>query len=188
MNRSKILNKAITDCIWEMYRRATPPLTKKEAEKQHKEDPERDILWEHYLSAKEQDVIAQKYIDAYGIEDKWKEYVDVIIRDFKEGHTKDKYIERDGDTPGYRDYEKVPPLKDIIGEEAANKVLEILEDRKYFYRFGGRDESTFRFNVFNFSPCSNKKTVEEKLGITIKDRDPEKIEDYHLDFRNYIKG
>ena len=62
--------------------------------------------------------------------------------------------------PNEKEYEDTPKLRDVIGEENAEKVKKMITDIKNFYRFNMKYQ-TFTFNVMNFSPTSNKETVEK---------------------------
>ena len=108
--------------------------------------------------------IRQKYIEAYNFKEQFKEDCDVIIRDLKEGCNKDKYIpeytDKNGNYhPGTRGYEKVPSLDKQIGKDNAKKVIDLIEQRRDYYRFD-RLESNFMASLaLNDSPSTNPETV-----------------------------
>lgn len=162
-------------CLNELYEASQPSITFDQIINKSKADGEA-IYKQHYLSNEECKYIIDKYVDLYNLDSKFKDHCDLLIRDIVEGCSKDKYIKPNGDKPGYRSYEKVPPLEEIIGKEAANKVIEFIKMRKDFYRFE-RQRENFEFNMWNFSPCSNKQTVidywkSQGIDIKIEDRDP----------------
>lgn len=183
-----ILSEAIERCLDEMYRYAQPSITfeelkelsKKEFEETGKPQP---VHERYYLSPEEYKVIEEKYLDAYNLIDKFKDHCDLIIRDMKEGCSKDKWIEGKDGFPGHRGYKKVPSLDNEIGEENLNKVIDFIEMRKNFYRIN-KDEQRFRFSVMNYSPYSNKEAVinywkSKGIDLKIEDRDKDDMWEVH---------
>ena len=183
MNRTEIIEKAINECLAEMYSKAQPPFDYMQMLEDYENGCEglnekyRDFYMRHYLSQEEYHEIQEKYIDLYRIHNEWKENADLMIDYLKKGGTKDKYIpervDEDGfKHPGYRGYEKVDPLKDYITEiltpffsdcndlvdTITNKVFELMDNCKDFY-CPNREEISFTFSVVNYSPNSNKETV-----------------------------
>ena len=167
---------AIMNCLQDMYAIAQPPLDFKAHLAAAKKDPELrkiSIYDKHYLPQKVHDELMDSYIHRYHLEDMWKWHADLCIDYLKDGGTKDKYIddwtdERGNWHPGYRGYEKVPPLKEVLGEELTDLVLKRLDWCKNFY-VGNRYECQFRFNVCDVSPTCNPKTVleyEHSIGHT----------------------
>lgn len=201
-NRHDILLEALKRCYDEMYRKSQPSVTWEEVNQNVIDNKYgegvKDAYNFHYLSQEEYKDIRQKYMNMYNIHNDWKENAQLMIDYLSNGGTKDKWIpekiHEDGSKePGYRGYEKVPPiselihdiLKEYIGEEnceevrdkITNKVLEVTNWCKDFYR-GDREESQFIFSVMDLSPNINKDTVKEnweKLGESIEIID--KIED-----------
>ena len=189
-NRRDMIEKAIIDCLDEMYRNSQPSITWKEIEEQAKANPNRSIWQEHYLPKHLYDRIQEKYMQIYRIGNEWNSNIELLEDYLINGGTKDKYIDAHTDEygyhPGYRDYEKVPAIKEqiekILNEELASgelspfvKVLHIksalrdkivksvmntISDCKEFYVFN-REENNFRFNVSNYSPNSNIEAVRE---------------------------
>lgn len=188
--KENVIVDALHKCLREMYANAQPPGDYDDYLDQYKKgilkkDDKYKFFERHYLSSKEQSYIVDKYLDSYGFKDEFKDHCDVILRYFDDGII-DKYIEKDGDQPGYRGYEHLKPLKEIIGEDAYNKVVERINQAKDFYRFN-RDENRFRFNIFDCSPCTNSKTVIEywktqDIDLEIKERDDDEI------FNRYYYG
>ena len=180
--RSEIIDKAIIDCLDEMYRKSQPSITWEEITAQAKENPNRHIWQEHYLPPHLFIDIQEKYMRMYRIKEEWEPNIEVLENYLKEGGTKDKYIEACTDEngnyhPGYRGYEKVAPIKsqiqeiikneigegnvaDKIVEKLNNAVINTINDCKEFYKFD-RDELNFRMNVSNYSPNSNIEAVRE---------------------------
>jgi len=169
LDKDDIIIEAIERCKKEMYARAQPPADYDDIVKGYEEEQAAGkeisrVYTRHYLSQQEFIYILNKYIKAYHLEEVFKEHCNIIIGDMQHGCNKNKYIPATTDeygnyNPGYRDYEPVPPLKEIIGEEAANKVIEFIENRRDFYRFD-RDESDFRISVsLSDSPTSNPEDV-----------------------------
>lgn len=169
LDRDEIIWEIRQRCMKEMYARAQPSEDYdkiweyyKQCKKEGKEGEQ--VYRRYYLSVEEFKYIEEKYLELYKIIDPFKEHCDIIIRDMKEGCSKDKYIPEYTDEhgnwhPGYSGYEKVPSLEKQIGKEAAKKVIDFVEQRRDFYRFN-RDENAFRFSVaLSDSPTSNAQEV-----------------------------
>lgn len=204
-SRSDIISKAVIDCLDEMYRKSQPSITWEEVETEAKLNPEKRIWQEHYLSSKKFEEIQDKYMYMYRIGDEFKDNVGLVEEYLSKGGTRDKYmpevIDEDGfKHPGYRGYEKVPPIKEqiekILNEEFASgevspfvkdairdkiveSVMNTIADCKEFYCFN-REEIGFRFNVSNYSPNSNIEGVREiykDTDIVINEDIEEEYED-----------
>ena len=169
LDKDDIIMEAIERCKKEMYARAQPPANYDDIIKGYEEEQAAGkeitrVYTRHYLSQQEFIYILNKYIKAYHLEEVFKKHCNIIIEDMQNGCTKNKYIPDTTDkygnyNPGYRDYEPVPSLKEIIGEEAANKVIEFIENRRDFYRFD-RDESFFKISIsLSDSPTTNSEDV-----------------------------
>lgn len=182
MTRSEIIDKAIIDCLDEMYRKSQPSITWEEVTAQAKENPNRHIWQEHYLPQHLYLNIQEKYMRMYRLQEEWSSNIEVLENYLKEGGTKDKYIEACTDEngnyhPGYRGYENVPPIarqiQTILEEQLeqgtraeslknliVDAVMNTINDCKEFYKFD-REELSFRMNVSNYSPNSNIEAVRE---------------------------
>lgn len=156
-------------CLKEMYERAQPSVNLDDLLKEHfnrlKQGLEAEQFYDRYfLSYEECKYVLDKYVHHWYLEDPWERYLDLIINDAQEKHIRDKWIperiDEFGNThPGYSGYEDVPPLKEIIGEDAANKVVAFLNERKNFYR-RNIDENAFRAQIcLGISPSSNDESV-----------------------------
>lgn len=184
MNRSDLLSKAINECLQEMYSKAQPPMDFNELNRkcEAKEEYDKDYWSHHYLPQNEYEDILESYMDTYNIKCQWKDHSQIMINYLMEGGTKDKWIEghtgEDGfKYPGHRGYENTPKISDLIGVDNAEKVRELMETCKNFYRFD-REENQFRFTISNYAPSICKERVMEyweKDGTPIYDRviDPE---------------
>lgn len=170
LTKEDILWEARMRCMREMYAKAQPSVNYDDLLEYYKKcqaegkEPER-VYDRYYLSQEEFAYIRQKYVDAYMMHDPFQENCDLIIRDMEDGCSKDKWIpehtDEYGTHPGHRGYEKVLPIKETIGEENANKVIEFIKDRRNFYRHNV-DEEKFNFSVtLTDSPTSNPDTVVE---------------------------
>lgn len=179
LTQEQFEEERITRCLDEMYQASQPPITWEEATKC------KNAINEHYLSREEYEYILKKYDDLYRLEDNFIRDCDILIRDAEEGYSIEKWIQKTENEPGYRGYEKLPPLREQVGEEMANKFIEFIKSRRNFYRFN-RVWEQFHFTVMNYSPNTNKETViktwkEKGEDITIVDRDM----DYNYD-RYYL--
>lgn len=170
LSKEDILWEARMRCMKEMYAKAQPSANYDEIYAYYKKckeegkQPER-VYDRYYLSQEEFTYIRQKYVDAYMMHNPFQEDCDLIIDNMEKGTIKDKWIpeytDKYGTHPGYRGYEDVPPLKDMIGEENANKVIDYIKDRRDFYHHSV-DEEKFNFSVtLSDSPTSNSNTVIE---------------------------
>lgn len=215
LSREKILRIAYTDCLREMYYKSQPSASYDEYVNKYQNgeltDNDRVYNW-HYLSEKEYEYIVDKYVHAYGMDQKWLDYVDTVIAYFEEGATKDKWIpehtDEHGTHPGYRGYEKLLDFSKVIENTLkANKdkteeelafaikvlILQRINDCKAFYRFD-REEGDFRASVaLGASPTSNPDTVikywkDKGVDLEIVERDPDTLWDrdyYGDDYERY---
>lgn len=205
LDREKVLSKACHDCYREMYAKSQPPGDYEEYLRQYRAGELRDddndrVYNRHYLSKEEYDYIMDKYVDAYGMKEKWSEYVDIVKSYFDVGAIKDKYIEEytddDGDFhTGYRSYEHLPHFSDTVSEmlkpyvendnernavarQIYDSVVDRIETCKNFYRFD-REESGFHVTIgLGASPTCNKQSVidywkERGVDVNIEDRNPD---------------
>lgn len=169
LDNDDIIKEASYRCMKEMYARAQPPadydviLSGYKTEQELGKEPTA-VGNRHYLSYKEFMYVLEKYIRAYNLEEKFKGHCDIIIEDMQKGCSKDACIPDTKDeygncVPGYRGYEAVPPIRESIGEDAANKVREFIEQRKSFYRFDN-NEDKFRISIsLSDSPTTSSKDV-----------------------------
>lgn len=196
LDRDNIIQRAVHECLEEMYAKAQPSVSYKELIEKVKsgeieDSQENPVYNRYYLSQEEFIYIKNKYEKAYGFEPSWKEDIEILERYLNKGGNKDRYIpetmEEDGSThPGYRSYEKVKPLKEqlkdvIHNDKQLNKVFDIVMNTikgcKDYYRFDKINE-IFNYHVcLGASPTSNKETVEkywESQGTPIKivDKNP----------------
>lgn len=217
LSRDKVITKAYTDCLEEMYQKAQPSASYIDYVNMYRkgELTDKDHVYErHYLPQSEYEYIVDKYVHAYGMDRKWDDYVDTVVEYLNEGATKDKWIEEHEDEtgyhPGYRGYEKLEDIakifektldanKDKTNEELAMAlkalVLQRIDYCKNFYRFD-REEGDFKASVaLGASPTSNHETVRkywEKEGVeltfTVKDPDTLWERDYYGDaYDDYLK-
>ena len=165
------------ECLDELYKASQPSISYKELIEKCKKEPLVHHYQMHYLASEDAKSIVDKYISMYRLDSKFKDHCELVIDNMVKGCSKDKYIPADGNTPGHRSYEKVPPLSEEIGEANLNKVVEFIKGRVDFYRFDLKLEQ-FVFNMMNYAPDSNKEAVierwkEQGKEIEIVDRDPE---------------
>jgi len=192
LNRSEIMDKAIIDCYRELYKRAQPSADYDELSQGVKDGTVIDtdanpIYKRYYLSQEDFKYIVNKYLEAYRFKNEWLSNMDIVIKYLEKGGLKDIYV-KDKNGTGHREAEKTKPIKELIGEDNANIVLELLKNCKDFYRFD-REESQFSASVYlGGTPTSNKEDVIEYWksqgkDITIVDRVGEQLwyEDYYGD-------
>ena len=191
LSRDDIIREAIMRCKREMYARAQPSVDYDKLVEKYRGVNEK-IYERYYLSREESKYVIDKYIRIYGLEDKFKENLDLIIDNMQNGTITDNYIPEKYDAdghkiPGYRDYKDVPPLKDIIGESIACSVIDYIKDRRNFYKTDHESEQ-FQFAILmGDSPTQNPKSVIEywsKKGINIKIDPRHYNNDYFWDEEN----
>ena len=180
--RRDMVEKAIIECLDEMYRESQPSITWDEIQEQARVNPNRSIWQEHYLPKWKYNDIQEKYMRLYRIKEEWNGNIELLEEYLNNGGTKDKYIPEQIDEsgfkhPGYRGYESVKPIKDQILEilnetlEVGNRteilctkitsaVMETISACKNFY-IHDKDEQMFYFNVANYSPNSNIESVRD---------------------------
>ena len=206
MNKKKTLFEiALHECFKEMYAKSQPSGDYEKIIKEFKDgirSKDERVYEQYYLSQEEYEYIVNKYIAYYHLTEKWKKYVSIVEDYLNNGGTKTKYISEKTDengnyTPGYKGYEHVAPLKEQIeniiyeeygdtgedlkniSEKITNKVMELIDDCKSYYRFD-KDEDSFRIScALGASPSPNPKTVnkywKQKTGkdIQFEERIPE---------------
>lgn len=173
LDKDTIMREAIDRCLSEMFEKAQPRANWHEyleMVKRGEISKDERIYDRHYLSEVEFNYIANKYKKAYGFKRHWKDDCDWILHNLKEGGYRDAWI-KDEDGDKHRESEKTKPLNELIGDESAEKVYQLIENFKDFYRFD-REESVFDFNVYlGCSPTSNAQTVIDywkSIGVDIE--------------------
>lgn len=196
ITRNDVLEKASIDCLKELYSKVQPAVDWDDFMQQNKEYSKKYKKWEelirkgenitvtsfcgprpyefYYLPKDIMKEIADSYVRAYNI-DSHQELLDII--DILKNYCKDpivnRWIERNGDEPGYRGYDHPDNLekeiKEILGDVAEDneyyqhklqdKFFEFLDMAGQFYSWN-RDLNAFNTTVYlGPSPCSNKETV-----------------------------
>lgn len=198
IDREKIIDQAYVECMCEMYAKAQPSADYKKLLEDVKngkitDSPYDPVYSRYYLSYEECKYILNKYINAYGMTEKWNDYLDVVERYYKGEGRKDiwrpEYIGDDGfKHPGYRTSEAVPHIKDAISnklieyidnedvinnisKELSHLILSYIDNCRNYYRFD-REESNFSVSVsLGCSPTSNSDSVVEywkKQGVEVE--------------------
>ena len=160
IDRSAVLSQAIDSCLDLMYRASYPSVTLEEYMAEHekfetREEKENARLFEsHYLPWKVYRAIEEDFVEAYDLKSPLPDIIEVLKGYFKEPIV-DKWIEGKEGEAGHRGYEKPEPMD----EETYKKVEAFMDMANEFYNWN-RDYNTFAFNISNYSPCSNRETVE----------------------------
>ena len=198
VTRENIISQAVDACFKELYKRAQPSVDFEELVKQYRIDG-KSFYERYYLSSEELKYVVEKYIKAYGMEDPWEDYFDLLIDNLKNGGSKDKWIPEKVDEdgfkhPGYRGFEKYDSLHKQINKILDNyflsnfsineltdtltdKVFELIDTVKNFYRHN-REKNDFTYTMYlGASPNSNSKAVVEYwkskgIDIVIEERNP----------------
>ena len=180
ITRDKVLAQGIEECYRAMYSVARPKVDYDELVKLHKEgkeDEKHPFYRQYYIPNDLHNEILDEYRYAYGADSTWYDYVEVIEDAFKKG-----LVKYGKDEDGMLTTKKIPSLEETIGKENTEKVLELLDECKHYYRFN-RDEHVFNFNVcLGCSPTSNKEEVIEywkKQGVDVEIDDEEIRNEYY---------
>ena len=177
-DRDDILCEAIHRCKCEMYKRAQPSVDYDKLAKAYNENKihfKRSYYEYFYLSHEEFKYIVKKYADLYKLNSGFQEHCDLLIDNMKKGSIKDKYVkaydDESGHHPPYRGYEDIPPIKENIGDEAANFIIDYIEGRKEFYRTEHELDSFSTSIYLTDTPMSCEKTTQKAWrdeGFTIE--------------------
>lgn len=164
LNSKDYMVRCVNECLDKMYTLSEPPITLAQLKETFKDIPKEEQKKEpaykqHYLPAEVYEAILEHYSDIFGFKPTWDDDVVILSNDLFNGGKKDVY-RKDENGISQKEYEDTPKLRDVIGEENAEKVKKMITDIKNFYRFNMKYQ-TFTFNVMNFSPTSNKETVEK---------------------------
>ena len=160
ISHDDMLGDAVDKCLDLMFRASYPSITLEEYKEQHKklskEERENAKLYHaHYLPWKAYEAIKEDFVEAYELKSQLPDIIEVLKGYFKEPIV-DKWIEGKDGNPGYRGYEHPEPMDD----ETYEKVCKFMDMANGFYNWN-RDINTFYFNISNYSPCSNRETVEK---------------------------
>lgn len=162
IDRDSVISQAIENCLDLMYRASYPSITFDEYKKQHeqfvskKEKHDAKLYESHYLPWKVYKVIEEDFIEAYDFKSPLPDIIEVLKGYFKEPIV-DKWIEgKDEHDPGHMGYEHPEPMDG----ETYKKTEKFLDMANEFYNWN-RDLNSFIFNISNYSPCSNRETVEK---------------------------
>lgn len=161
VSREDVLSGAVEKCLDLMFRASYPSITLEEYKKQHedlsKEERENAKLYHsHYLPWNAYEAIKEDIAEAYDFKSPLPDTIEVLKGYFK-APIVDKWIEgKDKNEPGHRGYENPEPMD----EETYKTVEKFLDMANNFFNWN-RDLTTFYFNVSNYSPCSNRETVEK---------------------------
>ena len=164
LNSKDYMVRCVNECLDKMYTLSEPPITLAQLKETFKDIPkeeqEKEPAYEqHYLPAEVYKAILEHYSDVFGFKPTWDDDVVILSNDLFNGGKKDVY-RKDKNGISQKEYEDTPKLRDVIGEENAEKVKKMITDIKNFYRFNMKYQ-TFTFNVMSFSPTSDKETVEK---------------------------
>jgi hypothetical protein len=161
ISHDDVLSDAIDKCLDIMFRASYPSITLEEYKEQHKklnkeERQKAQLYHAHYLPWKAYEAIKEDFVEAYELKSQLPEIIDVLKGYFKEPIV-DKWVSgKDDLDPGHRGYEHPEPMDD----ETYKTVEKFMDMANGFYNWN-RGINTFYFNISNYSPCSNRETVEK---------------------------
>lgn len=168
-----VLDKAIHECLCELYKRAQPSINLNKLAKDSS-----DINYNHYyLSDENYRYIVNMYLDAYGLKSLWSDYCDTIKEYLTKGGFKDVFTVDNINKGLHKVTKEIPPLSELIGKENSNKAIEYINNCET-YHTNHKIEGTFRLSVMNNSPTSNKQNVIDYWKLQGKDI---KIKDYNIE-------
>ena len=134
--REDVLKQAYDECLRELFLNSEPPIDIEELFKSGFKDDENDkLIYKHSINEEDFDFILDDAMYAYGIKDDFHDNIETIKNDFERG------VPMRGETK--YDLNFLPPLKEKIGEENYNIVMEYLNQIKSFYRVD-TEVSSFR--------------------------------------------
>lgn len=165
-----IMNELIRDCLNEMYIRSYPSITLDELEKKSRENPDEQLFKQHYIPKFLYEEIVEYYVEDMVS----KHYTDraLFLKDcLINGYYKKTYKNNE------RTYEQTPTLEQILGDKEQAEKVEKLFDEIIKEHDRDHDVEVFRFNVMNYSPCSNKETVIKYLKSQGQDVDESMFDD-----------
>lgn len=169
ISRSGVLSEALTQFYKDCYKFAQPKIDWDDFIQQNKEFMENGeqgpkpyefyYLPEHIFKE-----LQEMYIDAYSIKSQFSNHIDLLISYFNDP-IRDKWIEKGSDLlsreSGYRGYEHFSSLKEEIGEEAFNKVLDYFKEANEFYSRDPYYNAFLMESALGPTPSSNKDRVIE---------------------------
>lgn len=193
ITRRELISEIVERGLREAYLRAQPWVDIKDYN--FKEDTEETPFYDrYYLPMEVQSQILDDIVEALNAHTTCDSYGDLIKNALINGGYKDVYKPLvEGGSP-CRQAEKTLPLKDIIGEENANKAIELIDSITKFYTTY-YEQHMIRGSVFSY-PTSNKDTVikywkSKGKDITIDDSVYKQGKDsdiYDYSYNDYIRG
>jgi len=207
ITRNEVLYKACDECIKELYSLAQPVVTWEDFLKENKEYFQKEDEWKtwkkegshpewegksitecigpkpfefYYLPENILNEICDNYIYAYKI-DNQQELLNTIdiLKNYCKEPIVDKWIERNGNEPGYRGYDRPDNLekeltnlipdsgfdKSVTVESVQNKFFEFLDMAGKFYNWN-RELNLFKTSIYlGASPSANKQKVIDNWKI-----------------------
>ena len=161
ISRDDVISDAVNKCLDLMYRASYPSITLEEYMEQHKnlskEEKENIRLYEaHYLPNRIYTAIMDDFREAYEFKSDLPEIIEILKNYFKEPIVDEWIKGKDDSDPGHRGYTHPEPMS----EEAYKEAEKYMDMANNFFNWN-RDLNAFNFNAMNYSPCSNRETVEK---------------------------
>lgn len=171
--RNAVLKGIVSETLRRMYAEAEPPVDYDELIELKKcgyvTDSQNDKVFNrHYLEKGRQRDIFDEVCYEYGMDERVKNTLGMLVDGFKEGlylkmtTEETKELEVPSEvlelTHGYG---RLRPLKDMIGDENAEKVISLVERFKSSHGTDRDKDSVMSAVFLGPSPSSNKETVEE---------------------------
>lgn len=158
LTRNDVVSKAAFDCLNDMYKSAYPSITWEEYENLHKglpkaEAEKKNFYNAYYLPEKVYLEIKDSYAEAYDLKSNLPSTIEILKGYFKKPIVTAYKKDKDGNS--YKGYDHPEPMDDK-SYEVACKYLDMADG---FYNWN-MYYNAFCFTVMNYSPTSNRETVE----------------------------
>lgn len=164
-DRDTVLADAVNECFIEAYKWAQPPVDYRPYidGKQKPLDIKEDQFYKrHYLSNDNFHYIIDKIKYLYHIGKDWTDNIELLLDYITNPESKkDKYIKEPG-KPGYRGYENITPLQDIIKDETEyQNVMELFQHTLHHFNRDPEESSFSWAAYFGSGPICHKEAVEK---------------------------
>ena len=183
--KDKWLWDIAVECLEEMYQASVPAMSFKELLKkaENKELYEEKYWQQHYLPQKLFNEILEDYKATYNLEDYFHQYTDILKEYLLNGGKEETTVDDPNSFTGKtRTIVDTPKLPDVIGEEKAEKVKELIDKCQKFYRLDAHRTRNFDFTISNYAPNSNAETVKrywKEKGLDLDLNDESIMDSYY---------
>lgn len=138
---------------------------------------EGEFIWSldyYYVPEEVQNRIVDDFLEKHNIRCYWRDSIEFLIKIlFQDGGNKESYKSFDapiGNNTLKKTYEICSTIDKILPQEYCDKLKDVIESYKVFYKFWDKDYNNIKFKVYNYAPCTNRDTTIEawfKRGVNI---------------------